>query len=179
MWEQRMLGNMMFKPLLISSMIEHAGRYHADSLVISKNTDSTITKTTWGDVHKNSKRFANVLASLGLNLGDRVATIAWNNHRHLESWYAISGSGYVCHTINPRLFPEQLIFIINDAADRVMLFDKTFLPLIKAVKPLLKSVEHFICLDAPDAAIVEAVPDVNFMMNLSRAICRLYMARIR
>lgn len=157
-----MLGNMMFQPLLISSMIEHAGRYHADSLVISKNTDLSITETTWGQVHENSKRFANALQALGAVQGDRIATIAWNNHRHLESWYAISGSGMVCHTINPRLFPEQLVFIINDADDKVLLFDKTFLPLVKAVKPMLKCVEHYICLDAPDSAVTEQLPDVLF-----------------
>ena len=161
-----MLGNMMFQPLLISSMIEHAGRYHADTEVISKNTDNTITVTNWGEIHQNSKRFANALQQLGLAQGDRVATIAWNNHRHLESWYAISGSGLVCHTINPRLFPEQLIFIINDAADRVVLFDKTFVPLIKAVKALLTSVEHFICLDAADPAVREAIPEVQFYDDL-------------
>ena len=161
-----MLGNMMFQPLVISSMIEHAGRYHADGLVISKNTDLSMTETTWGQIHDNSKRFAQVLQSFGFVLGDRVATIAWNNHRHLESWYAISGSGLVCHTINPRLFPEQLVFIINDAADKALLFDKTFLPLIKAVKPLLKSVEHYICLDAPDDAVREAIPDVLFYDEL-------------
>ncbi|MDR6630108.1 fatty-acyl-CoA synthase [Acinetobacter lwoffii] len=161
-----MLGNMMFQPLLISSMIEHAGRYHADTEVISKNTDTTITVTNWGEIHQNSKRFANALQQLGLAQGDRVATIAWNNHRHLESWYAISGSGLVCHTINPRLFPEQLIFIINDAADRVVLFDKTFVPLIKAVKALLTSVEHFICLDAADPAVTEAIPEVQFYDDL-------------
>ncbi|RDC53082.1 long-chain fatty acid--CoA ligase [Acinetobacter sp. RIT592] len=161
-----MLGNMMFQPLLISSMIEHAGRYHADTEVISKNTDTTITVTNWGEIHQNSKRFANALQQLGLAQGDRVATIAWNNHRHLESWYAISGSGLVCHTINPRLFPEQLIFIMNDAADRVVLFDKTFVPLIKAVKALLTSVEHFICLDAADPAVREAIPEVQFYDDL-------------
>ncbi|ENX14523.1 Long-chain-fatty-acid-CoA ligase [Prolinoborus fasciculus] len=161
-----MLGNMMFQPLLISSMIEHAGRYHADTEVISKNTDTSITVTNWGEIHQNSKRFANALQQLGLAQGDRVATIAWNNHRHLESWYAISGSGLVCHTINPRLFPEQLIFIINDAADRVVLFDKTFVPLIKAVKALLTSVEHFICLDAVDPAVREAIPEVQFYDDL-------------
>ena len=161
-----MLGNMMFQPLLISSMIEHAGRYHADTLIISKNTDLSITETTWGNIRDNSKRFANALQALGAKLGDRVATIAWNNHRHLESWYAISGSGMVCHTINPRLFPEQLVFIINDAADKVILFDKTFLPLIKAVKPMLKSVEHFICLDASDAAVSEQLPDIKFYDDL-------------
>ena len=161
-----MLGNMMFQPLLISSMIEHAGRYHADTEVISKNTDTSITVTNWGEIHQNSKRFANALQQLGLAQGDRVATIAWNNHRHLESWYAISGSGLVCHTINPRLFPEQLIFIMNDAADRVVLFDKTFVPLIKAVKALLTSVEHFICLDAADPAVREAIPEVQFYDDL-------------
>lgn len=161
-----MLGNMMFQPLLISSMIEHAGRYHADTEVISKNTDTSITVTNWGEIHQNSKRFANALQQLGLAQGDRVATIAWNNHRHLESWYAISGSGLVCHTINPRLFPEQLIFIMNDAADRVVLFDKTFVPLIKAVKALLSSVEHLICLDAADPAVREAIPEVQFYDDL-------------
>ncbi|ENU98034.1 MULTISPECIES: long-chain-fatty-acid--CoA ligase [Acinetobacter] len=161
-----MLGNMMFQPLLISSMIEHAGRYHADTEIISKNTDTSIKKTNWGEIRENSKRFANVLQQFGLTLGDRVATIAWNNHRHLECWYAISGSGLVCHTINPRLFPEQLVFIINDAADRVLLFDKTFAPLIKAVKPLLKTVEQYICLDAEDSAIREAIPEVQFYDDL-------------
>lgn len=161
-----MLGNMMFQPLLISSMIEHAGRYHADTEIISKNTDTSIKKTNWGEIRENSKRFANVLQQFGLTLGDRVATIAWNNHRHLESWYAISGSGLVCHTINPRLFPEQLVFIINDAADRVLLFDKTFAPLIKAVKPLLKTVEQYICLDAEDSVIREAIPEVQFYDDL-------------
>ena len=161
-----MLGNMMFQPLLISSMIEHAGRYHADTEVISKNTDTSIKVTNWGKIQQNSKRFANVLQQLGLVQGDRVATIAWNNHRHLESWYAISGSGLVCHTINPRLFPEQLVFIINDAADRVLLFDKTFVPLIKAVKPMLKTVEHYICLDTADPAVSEAIPEVQFYDDL-------------
>lgn len=161
-----MLGNMMFQPLLISSMIEHAGRYHADTEIISKNTDTSIKKTNWGEIRENSKRFANVLQQFGLTLGDRVATIAWNNHRHLESWYAISGSGLICHTINPRLFPEQLVFIINDAADRILLFDKTFAPLIKAVKPLLKTVEQYICLDAEDSAIREAIPEVQFYDDL-------------
>lgn len=161
-----MLGNMMFQPLLISSMIEHAGRYHADTEIISKNTDTSIKKTNWGEIRENSKRFANVLQQFGLTLGDRVATIAWNNHRHLESWYAISGSGLICHTINPRLFPEQLVFIINDAADRILLFDKTFAPLIKAVKPLLKTVEQYICLDAEDSSIREAIPEVQFYDDL-------------
>lgn len=161
-----MLGRMMFQPLLISNLIDHAERYHADTAIISKNTDGSITETNWANVAANSKRFANVLKDLGLSQSDRVATIAWNNHRHLESWYAISGSGYICHTINPRLFPEQLIFIINDAQDRVVLFDKTFAPLIAAVKAHLPHVEHFICLDAVDDAIAEKIADVKFYDDL-------------
>ena len=157
-----MQGNMMFQPLLISNLIEHAARYHGDTAIISKNTDGTITTTDWIHVAENSKRFANALTSLGAKHADRIATIAWNNHRHLESWYAISGSGMVCHTINPRLFPEQLIFIINDAQDKVVLFDKTFLPLINAVKAHTPSVEHFICLSAFDQDVATVLPDVKF-----------------
>ncbi|MFW1858895.1 long-chain-fatty-acid--CoA ligase [Acinetobacter defluvii] len=157
-----MQGNMMFQPLLISNLIEHAARYHGDTAIISKNTDGTITTTNWTHVAENSKRFANALADLGAVHADRIATIAWNNHRHLEAWYAISGSGMVCHTINPRLFPEQLIFIINDAQDKVVLFDKTFLPLIRAVKAHTPTVEHFICLSAFDQEVVDALPDVKF-----------------
>ena len=157
-----MQGNMMFQPLLISNLIEHAARYHGDTAIISKNTDGTITTTDWTHVAENSKRFANALLSLGAKTTDRIATIAWNNHRHLESWYAISGSGMVCHTINPRLFPEQLVFIINDAQDKVVLFDKTFLPLISAVKAHTPSVEHFIYLGAFDQDVATALPDVKF-----------------
>ena len=157
-----MQGRMMHQPLVISSLIEHAARYHGDTEIISKNTDGSITKTDWTRVAENSKRFANALTALGLEHSDRVATIAWNNHRHLESWYAISGSGLVCHTINPRLFPEQLVFIINDAADRVVLFDKTFLPLVKAVQAHTPTVEHFICLGAFDQEVADAMPNVKF-----------------
>lgn len=157
-----MQGNMMLQPLLISNLIEHAARYHGDTAIISKNTDGTITTTDWTHIAENSKRFANALASLGTAHGDRIATIAWNNHRHLESWYAISGSGMICHTINPRLFPEQLVFIINDAQDKVVLFDKTFLPLISAVKAHTPTVEHFICLGAFDQDVATALPEVKF-----------------
>ena len=164
-----MLGRMMYQPLLISSLIEHAARYHGDTPIISKNTDGSMSSTDWAAVAENAKRFANALQALGLEQSDRVATIAWNNHRHLESWYAISGSGLVCHTINPRLFPEQLIFIINDAQDRVVIFDKTFLPLIVGVKQHLPQVEHFICLDAPDDAVREKLPEVQFYDDLIAA----------
>ena len=161
-----MNGNMMSQPLLISSLIEHAQNYHADTAIISKNTNGSMTQSNWGEIANNSKRFANVLKTFNLSASDRVATIAWNNHRHLEIWYGISGSGYICHTINPRLFPEQLTFIINDADDKVLIFDKTFLNLVLSIKTTLPSVEHYICLDAYDEAIKTAFPEVQFYDDL-------------
>lgn len=157
---------MMSQPLLITSLIEHAQNYHADTAIISKNTNGSMTQSNWGEIANNSKRFANVLKTFNLSASDRVATIAWNNHRHLESWYGISGSGYICHTINPRLFPEQLTFIINDADDKVLIFDKTFLNLVLSFKATLPSVEHYICLDAYDEAIKTAFPEVQFYDDL-------------
>lgn len=161
-----LLGNMMSKPLLISDLIEHAARYHADTKIIAKNTDLSITTTSWGEVATQAKSLAQALAKFNLQLGDRVATIAWNNHRHLAAWYAISGSGWVCHTINPRLFAEQLMFILQDAQDKIVFFDKTFLPLILAVKAHLTGIEHFICLDSQDAEIVAQLPEVLFYDDL-------------
>lgn len=161
-----MHGRMMFQPLLISSLLEHAATYHSDTAIISKNTNGTITQTNWGNISDNAKRGAKALADLKLAHGDCVATLAWNNHRHLESWYAISGSGLICHTINPRLFPEQLIFIINDAKDKAILFDKTFLPLIIAIKAHIPLVENYICLDGYDEEVAQALPEVKFYDDL-------------
>ena len=165
-----MHGRMMFQPLLISSLLEHAANYHQDAQIISKNTDGTVIETNWHTISDNSKRFAKVLSQLGLNFSDCVATLAWNNHRHLESWFAISGTGLICHTINPRLFPEQLIFIINDAKDKALLFDKTFLPLVTGIKSYIPHVEHFICLEAFDEEIAQALPEVKFYDDLIKEI---------
>lgn len=161
-----MFGKMMHQSLLISNLIEHAAKYHADTSIISREVSGQITTTNWQQVQQNTKRLANAFKTFNLNEGDRLATIAWNNHRHLESWYAISGSGLVCHTINPRLFPEQLIFIINDAQDKAIFFDTTFLPLITAIKDKVPTVERFICLSAFDEKVAAALPDVIFYDEL-------------
>lgn len=161
-----MHGRMMFQPLLISDLLVHAAQYHGDTAIISKNTNGTLFETNWKNVSENAKRGAKALSNLKLAHGDCVATLAWNNHRHLEAWYAISGSGLICHTINPRLFPEQLIFIINDAKDKSILFDKTFLPLITAIKDHLPLIESYICLDAFDPDVVKALPQVKFYDDL-------------
>jgi fatty-acyl-CoA synthase len=135
-------------------------------LLFSREVTGHMTTTNWLQVQQNSKRLANAFTSFNLNQGDRLATIAWNNHRHLESWYAISGSGYVCHTINPRLFPEQLVFIINDAQDKAIFFDSTFLLLIVAIQGKVPTVEKFICYGARDEKVIAALPDVIFYDDL-------------
>lgn len=164
-----MLGKMMFKPLLISNLIEHAAQYHGDTQIFSKNVDGSMIETTWLEISDNAKKYANALRSLNIQPSDRVATLAWNNHRHVEAWYAISGSGMVCHTINPRLFPEQLTFIINDADDKVLMFDKTFAALIASIQAGIPNVQHLVCMSETDPAIQAILPDVKFYDDLIAA----------
>ena len=139
-----MQGLMMDRPLLISSIAEHATRFHGDREIVSVTADNPRHRYTIRDAIGRSKQLANALARLGLKQGDRVATIAWNDYRHLEVYYGVSGSGFVCHTINPRLFPEQLIFIINHAEDRWIFTDVMFVPLLEKLLPHIKGVEGFV-----------------------------------
>ncbi|SDO06815.1 fatty-acyl-CoA synthase [Lutimaribacter pacificus] len=161
-----MLGSMMKKELLISDLIVHAENYHGDTEIISRETSGEMNVTTWAETGVASRRLASALAGLGLAQGDRVATLAWNNHRHLKIWFAVSGGGYVCHTLNPRLFPEQFIFICNDATDKAIFFDKTFMPLITGTRDHLTTIEHFIYMGARDPEVAEAVPGVLFFDEL-------------
>ena len=161
-----MLGKMMYQPLLLSGLLEHAAQYHGDTAVLSKEVDGTMTHSDWLTVSKHAKQLANALAALGLQTADRVATLAWNNVRHLEAWYAISGSGMICHTINPRLFPEQLSYIINDAEDQALFFDITFLPLIMAIKGQITGIKHFICLGSRDEKVIAQLPEALFFDEL-------------
>ncbi len=161
-----MLGQMMTQPLLISSLIDHAERYHGGTEIISVETDGTVTETNWAGIARNARRMASALGKLGLEPQDRVGTLAWNNRRHLEIYYAVSGAGYVCHTINPRLFPEQLTYIINHAEDRVLFFDATFLPLVAALHENLPEVRHFVLMGARDEAAMSQVPGLMFYDEL-------------
>jgi fatty-acyl-CoA synthase len=161
-----MLGSMMRKELLISDLIVHAGKYQTDTEIVSRETSGEMNVTTWGAVAEDSRRLASALQGLGLSMGDRVATLAWNNHRHLKTWSAVSGSGLVCHTLNPRLAPQQFIFICNDATDKAMFFDKTFLPLITATKQHLTTIAHFIYMGARDPEVEAALPGVIFFDEL-------------
>jgi len=141
-----MLGLMQDWPLLISKIIDHAGLYHANRKVISRSVEGPIVETTYAAIRRNALRVAKRLEKDGIGLGDRVGTVAWNTWRHLEVWYGITGIGAVYHTLNPRLFPEQIAWIANHAEDRMMFIDLTFVPLLEKLQDKLPTVERYVVL---------------------------------
>ncbi len=141
-----MLGLMQDRPLLISSLIEHANTFHPNAQIVSRTVEGPIHRCTYSDIRRRAKQVATALISLGVEPGDRVATLAWNGYRHLELYYGVSGMGAVLHTINPRLFPEQITYITNHAEDRYLFFDLTFAPLIEKLAPLMTSVKGFVAM---------------------------------
>ena len=144
-----MRGLMMQLPLLISSLIAHADRQHGNTPVVSRRVEDphgSLHRSTWRDVHRRSRQLANALSHLGTERGERIATLAWNTHRHLELYYAISGSGAVCHTVNPRLFEEQIAWILNDAGSSMLFFDASFTDLVARLVPQLPRVRHYVLL---------------------------------
>ena len=138
------LGLMQHSPLLISSLLVHAERHHGEQEVVSRRVEGDIHRTNYRKVAARARRMANALAALGVMPGERVGTIAWNGSRHLELYYAVSGSGAVLHTINPRLHPDQIVYILDHAEDRVLCFDLTFLPIIQAIASRVATVETFV-----------------------------------
>lgn len=153
-----MLGQMMTQPLMISSMITHAERYHETGEIISVNTGGGVETTTWGQVARNARALASALKGMGLAPQTRCGTIAWNNRRHLEIYFGVPSGGFVCHTINPRLFPEQLVYIFNHAEDKVLFIDRTFVPLVAAIRDKLDHLEHIVLMDQLDAEAEAALP---------------------
>ena len=142
-----MLGLMQDQPLLISSLIEFAERHHGDGEIVSRRVEGDIHRYTWADVARRSRQAANALdGEKNLGFGDRVATLAWNGYRHLELYYGVSGSGRVLHTINPRLHPDQIAWIMNHAEDKILCFDLSFLPLVQAVHAKCPDVRRWIAL---------------------------------
>jgi len=139
-----LMGLMQRTPLLVSSMLEYAARFHSDTEIVTRTIEGPIHRYGYGDAHRRSRQLANALVRLGVGAGDRVATAAWNTHRHLELYYAISGMGAVCHTLNPRLFPEQLTYIIQHAEDQVVCVDLTFVPLFEQLAATLPTVRHWV-----------------------------------
>ncbi len=139
-----LMGQMMDQPLLISSVIEFVDRHYGSSEIVSRRVEGDLHRYTWRECHARTKQLANALRALGVGLGDRIATLAWNGYRHLEAYYAVSGSGAVLHTINPRLHPEQIAYIANHAEDQYLLFDLTFLPLVEAFAAHCSSIKGYI-----------------------------------
>jgi 3-(methylthio)propionyl---CoA ligase len=141
-----MLGNMMQQPLLISQLLMHAQRHHADGEVVSRRVEGDIHRYDYAQLAQRSRRLASVLRWLGAEFGDRVGTLAWNGYRHMELYYAVSGSGAVVHTLNPRLHASQVAWIANHAEDKVLFFDMSFLSLVEAIVGELKDVRAFVAM---------------------------------
>ncbi len=145
-----MLGLMQNQPLLISSLIDFAEKHHGDGEIVSRRVEGDIHRYAWRDVAGRSRQVAHALDAEQLAFSDRVATLAWNGYRHLELYFGVSGSGRVLHTINPRLHPEQIAWIVNHAEDQVLCFDMTFLPLIQAVHAHCPTVRRWVALGDAD-----------------------------
>jgi 3-(methylthio)propionyl---CoA ligase len=146
-----MLGLMQDQPLSISSLIEFAARHHHDAQIVSRRVEGDLHRYTYREAAARSRQVAAALDRLGLAFSDRVATLAWNGYRHFELYFGVSGSGRVVHTLNPRLAPDQVVWIANHAEDRVLCFDMTFLPLVKAIWRQCTTVKHWIALCDADA----------------------------
>ena len=153
-----MLGRMMDIPLLISSLIMHADRHHGDTEIVTRTVEGPIHRYTYRDAHLRSRQLAGALEKLGVKHGDRIGTLAWNTHRHFEIYYAVSGMGAVCHTIHPRLFPEQITYIANHAEDTYLFVDLTFVPLVEKLRSSLKSIKGVVIM-TDKAHMPDSIPD--------------------
>ncbi len=156
-----MYGLMQQQSLLISNLLTHAERHHAEQEVVSRRVEGDIHRQTYRELARRSRQMANALKALGVTTSDRVGTIAWNGYRHMELYYAVSGSGAVLHTLNPRLHPDQLVWIADHAEDQVLCFDLTFLPLVEAVAHRVKTVKHFVLMtDRGHMPVTTKIPNL-------------------
>jgi fatty-acyl-CoA synthase len=165
--EGLMLGQMMQFPLLISSILDYAEKHYSDTEIISRRTEGDVHRYSYQECAKRSKQLAQSLENLGLKPSSRIGTLAWNGYRHLEIYYGVSGSGMICHTINPRLFADQIVYIINHANDEAIFFDTTFLSLVEGLAPQCPNVKHWICLIDEDQM---PVSDKVSLLNYERLI---------
>lgn len=141
-----MLGLMQPRPLTVDTLLTHAATWHGAREVVSRSVEGPIVRTTYADMHERARRVSAALLGWGLSSGDRVGTLAWNTARHMEVWYGVMGVGLVCHTLNPRLFPQQIAWIGNHAADRVIFVDLSFVPILQAILPSLPLLERIVVL---------------------------------
>src|SRR5215468_8551219 len=141
-----MLGLMQDWQLLCHRVIDHAATYHAGRRVVSRSLEGPVHTTNYAEIRARALKVAQRLERDGIRLGDRVATLAWNTWRHLEAWYGIMGIGAIYHTVNPRLFPDQIVWIVNHAGDKAMFTDITFVPLLEKIADKLPTIERYIVL---------------------------------
>src|SRR5512135_1462112 len=160
-----MNGLMQHWPLTIDKILEHAHRLYPTKRVTTLQPDGSLHRYTYGDLYPRAKRLAKALIQLGVKPGDRIATFAWNNYQHLELYYAIPGAGAVCHTLNIRLFPAQLAYIINHADDKVVFIDGTLLPLYEKVAPQATGVQYHVLFNAAPEA-TSRLPNELFYEDL-------------
>jgi fatty-acyl-CoA synthase len=155
-------GMMMDRPLLVSGVIDYAAEIYPDVEIVSQTVEGGIHRYGYRASRERIGRLANALIGLGIKPGDRVATLAWNGYRHFELYYAIAGIGAVCHTINPRLFPEQIAYIASHAEDRLMFLDTTFVPLMEKLQDKLPTIQRYVILtDAAHDRIVPAADELS------------------
>jgi fatty-acyl-CoA synthase len=156
-----MFGQMQDYPLLVHTIIDHAALNHGERELVTRGIEGSIRRTTLAHVRQRSLKVAKALEAEGVGLGDRIATMAWNTERHLEAWFGIMGNGAIYHTLNPRLFAEQLVYIVNHAEDRLMLVDLTFLPIVEALQDKFPTVEKYVVLtdsgNMPETSLANAV----------------------
>jgi fatty-acyl-CoA synthase len=156
-----MRGLMMDRPLLVSALLEFGAEIHASAAIVSRRLEGDIHRYSYREAAGRAAQLAHALRALGVAPGDRVGTMAWNGYRHFEVYYAASGIGAVCHTINPRLFPEQLAYIVNHAADKVLFVDATFLPLVESLAARMPTLKHVVVMadatDPPETTLANAL----------------------
>ena len=157
-----MKGIMQDWPLTVDRILEHANRINPTREVVTRRVEGDIVRTNYAAIYNGAKRVSNALIDEGIKLGDRVATLGWNSDRHMETWYGAMGIGAVLHTINPRLHPDQIAWIANHAEDRILVYDKTFIPIVDAIKDKLETVAKFILYAGPDTMAETAVGAVDY-----------------
>ena len=163
-----MNGQMMNVPLLISAQIEFAARFHNSVEIITRTVEGPIHRSTWGEVARRTRKLANALEQMGIKRGDRIATIAWNTHRHLEVYFAVSSLGAVLHTINPRLPLDQLRYVVDHAEDTALFFDTTFTKLAQFLAAQPNPLNHYVALT--DATHLPADAGINGLVDYESLI---------
>src|ERR1051326_2015067 len=164
-----MLGLMQDWPLLVHKIIDHAALYHGEREIVTRSVEGPIVRTNYREIGRRARKVAHALERAGFALGDRIATLAWNTARHIEAWYGIAGIGAIYHTLNPRLFPEQIAYIANHAEDRALFFDTTFANIVEQLSAMVPSIRLYVALtdraNLPDIQVPNLVAYEDFITD--------------